>query len=648
MIKELRGTAKKITTKILMVLLIASFAVWGIEDMLKKSVGNDIIATVGELEIPAMEYERGIYNESERLRQMLGNNFSPTLVEQLGIGSHVLQRLINNRLLILESNRIGLKVNDDAVVAKIRSTSQFFDDSGKFSKKVFEDTLRSGRITEQAYVKQVREEIATAMLVDAVTGAVSVPKNAALEIYKAREEERVVELYDIPSSLAEKAWKNAAEPTENQLKEYYDSNKEQLTIPEYRNISYIFWTQEDAKKIALKSQHAKNFDIETAYHERIDDFKKPERREIEQLLFSKEEDARKAYKEIREGKTLEYASIANRANKTSLGLVEISEMLEEAAANVFSLQKGDISEPIKSDFGWHIFHVKNILQPKTLSLEEARPELEKEFAQKISDEAMTSLSNAIEDAIAGGGTLAETASEFGLKLTTLQPLDRNGNTADGTKAKDLPDSEKFLTAAFDIDEKETSSPIAAKNGNYIVKIDKVTPASLKPFAEVKSSLVAKWKEQEKRVEFVKLAKKIADEFKNPANRDKLIKTYDMAAPKQLILNRKKGMQHNLQSYIVDNIFLLLPNQSTDIFVRLGDDKNNSETFSVAVLDTVIPVKINEKDKSYEADIYNINKEITGAMQNELMEQYLKNLADRYKVSINRDAIKTNTAAKENY
>ncbi|MEQ1789084.1 MAG: SurA N-terminal domain-containing protein [Rickettsiales bacterium] len=636
MIKKIRSIARGIGSKILMALLILTFAVWGVGDIVNGSNSNVAVATVGDIKITQLEYQRTLYYEKERLQKLFGKELPPEIIRSLGIETQALQRLVDNRLLLLEARNNGLRVGDEDVANNIRKNPLFMDSNGKFSKDNFINTLRSTGHTEKDYVDQIREDLAVKLLVTTLVSAPPIPENIAPTLFLAREEKRIVDIYKIPSTLI----KTIPTPNENQLKEYYDSHITEFTAPEYRKLSYILLTEDDVKN-SIKSNSKANSadkDIETAYHERINEFKVPEKRKIERLIFANEGDARKAYDSIKAGESFEQiAGNSNILNQkaTSLGVVEKSSVLESAAEKVFALDVGAISEPINSAFGWHIFHVEEIYPATTKPLEDVRQQLETELNYHANEKALIELTNKIEDSIAGGNTLGETAKELALKTISLPPIDKNGVTLDGATEKNLPNDEKFLEIAFKTDEKTESSLITGKDGiNYILRVESIKPESVYPLEDVKSKLVLGWTKKEKEKQLATLAKKIAADFTTESARIKAIETYSLSVPEPLLISQKKDDNKVLQAATVKEIFARSIGEATNAF---SHENNNS--YIIAVVKKIIPAKSDEKDPKYISALADINKEYESSLQNEVIEQYLRFLANKYPISINMSALK---------
>ena len=165
---------------------------------------------------------------------------------------------------------------------------------------------------------------------------------------------------------------------------------------------------------------------------------------------------------------------------------------EELAAAAFKdTAPGAISQPVKSDFGWHVVRVVKVTKPGTSQkFEDLRAEIAKRVKAEKGADALYEVINRIDDALAGHEmTLEQLAQEYKLKPIAIEAVDASGFTAAGRKADldALPKAEKVIEAAFALKEEgAVSSLIEADDGSFVVvSVSKLTPAEAKPFAEVR-------------------------------------------------------------------------------------------------------------------------------------------------------------------
>lgn len=631
MLDTFRSSAQGVTARMLLALVCLSFVVWGIDDVARSPERNRTLARVGDSAITADQYARALRGEIENIRRMMGDSYSPEAVRDMDVEAYVLQNLINHRLLKLESASLGLIPGDIDVIHRIRGNSAFHDNKGNFDKGIFEATLRNINTTEKAYVDQLREEMAVNILLDTLSSAIPASDYAAPTLLHAREEGRQVTLY----ALNESGIPAVTAPGDAEIRDYYDAHPQAFTAPELRQAAYVTITARDLPASPAADEQA----LRAAYDERIEEYRRPERRTLEQLLYSSEAQARKAADLIRSGRSFqETAAALVPLNKgaTAMGKVERGSIFENAADRVFSLSRGDISEPVQSPFGWHVFHVIAIEPPSVAAFEEVRPVLQKEWQQRHDDEALTALANRVEDALAGGSSLAEAAKEFNLKLVALPPVTAAGLDAAGKKTT-LPALDRFLETLFKTEEK-TESPVMTSRGGtyYILRVESLTPERLRPLEEVKSEIVKAWQQQERARLLADRAAQMGKEFAGGgAARAAKFRLQQVG---RSIIRRSSHTAGDisLPPSLVQDIFSRSLHEGTAAH-RAGDG-----TYLLAVADSIVPAGSPDRDPRLAASLAEVKRNLHSVKQNEIMEEYTAYLRGRYPVKIHDDVFRSVT------
>lgn len=630
MLDQFRTLAHGTGAKIFLLFLLLMFAVWGIGDMVKPS-SRITIASMGGEKIVNFEFQQVLRNETEKLRRAMGDHFSPETLKQIHLPEQVLKRMINDRLLRMESQALGIIPSDADIVRRIRATPAFQDNKGNFDKGRFEAVLRSAGSSEKAYVEQLRSEMASDILQSAVAGPVPVPDAAARTLLAARQEQRALTLYRLSPSLVGEA----GTPDDAEAKIYYLAHKGNFTAPEYRTLSYVTITADDVRGEGGVSEAT----LRAAYQEHSEEFRRPERRTVEQLLYSSEDKAKAAYARLKAGES--FAQLAKtsdiiNSNALSLGTVERSGVIDQAADLVFALQSGGITEPVQSPFGWHIFHVSAILPPVMQSFEEARPLLERDMKQRGADEALNQRANELEDTLAAGSSLAEAANAHGLKVHSFGPVTREGLLENGSKPADFPpknitEVDKFMDVAFKTPEK-TESPLLTSRGGvyYIIGVDKVTPERLRPLEEVKSQVIVDWQKDQRAQKLAELANQIAQKFAEPATRAAAIAQYKLTPLASVTVRRASHSANDI---------ILPPLLVADGFARAqggstGAYSAQDGNYLLAVAGEMIPAPAADA-----AALAELRNAMAGSVQNELLAQYLRYLADKYNLRVNQTALK---------
>ncbi len=633
MLDTFRKISNNFASKLLLALLVLSFAVWGIEDMVRGPGRNASVATVGKQSITLDTYQRALHRETENLRRRLGAQFSPELLKRLHIERQVLQSLVDQALLKQESEALGLNPSDTDIARRIRGNPAFQDAHGNFDKNIFAATLRNNGSNEKIFVNSIREELAMSMIMDTLTGRVPVSETAVETMYAAREEGRQATIYTLDASRV------AAEshPDTAALQTYYDEHAHEFSAPEYRTVSYVIIRPEDARaKVRVSEQ-----DILMAYKDRIDEFKRPERRTVEQLLYADEKDAKTAYDLLQSGKSVEAVAASTpvlNKNALSLGKVERANVLEAAAGAVFSLKKGEVTAPVKSPFGWHVFHVSAISPPSTASIDEVRSMLAKDVKQQMEEDAQGKFTNRLEDMLAGGSSLSEAAKEMGLKVSSVGPVTAEGKAQDGTMVKNIPDLDKFLETAFKTEEKTESSLIRSRNGvSYLVHVDQVMPERRRTLDEVRGLVTNAWQKATREKHLSEQAAEVGKKLADTSARAATIAEYHLSTAYAGALKRNvaKAGSLTLPPLLVADIFSHAPGESTNAYPLASGD------YAVAVVGEKVPAPRADKK-----DLDAIRTALKREVQQEILEQYLAYLAKKYPISVNEKLLTPPSAEEE--
>lgn len=632
MLKTFRSSVHGVVAKILLGLLFLSFVVWGVDDMIRNPDRNVTLATVGGTRITSDQYARAMRTETENIRRLMGENFSPDALKNMNVSNYVLQNLINYRLLMLESQALGLIPGDVDVVRRIRANPMFQDSRGNFDKAIFESMLRNLNTSEKNYVDNLREEMGINILLDTLASVNPVSEEAAPTLLHAREEGREVQLYAMNTDMVTAL----PAPNAEELQAYYKDNAARFTAPELRSFRYVTMSAADVKPPAEGDTE----ELRNLYDQRAADFRRPERRSVEQLLYTSEESAKKAYELAKKAKSLdEVAAQTDAMNKknVNMGLIERDKVLDVAADAVFTMKAGDVSKPVQSPFGWHVFRVASIEPAKTLTFDEARPQLEQELRQRSADDGLTTLANQVEDALAGGSTLDEAAKQFGLKVKETPLVTASGLNAAGEKAKDLPTLDKFLDTGFKTDEKTESSVISSAGGVfYVLRVEKLEPEHLRPYEEVKSQVLSSWQQLERGKKLDELAAQMSKDFEGTKEGGSLASKYHLKSlGKQVV---KRGSRNvagiALPPVLINEIFRRQLGEGTRAHAISGG------TYIVAVVERAVPMGSPEKDQRLTSSLAEIRRSLAATAQSEIIDQYTTFLRNKYSVKVDDQVLAT--------
>lgn len=493
MLAAMRRAASGWVAKILFVVLIASFAVWGIGDIFTTRSSDIAVATVGSARVTLDEALEEMRREISELNRRFGGRFEPTEPIRRAIAEQVATRLAATRAVDAEATRMGLMVGDEALREAIFTVPAFAGIDGRFSMPLFQNFLRTQGLTEPRFLQLLRVDLARQALVGAVRGGTMAPEALALPLLRASQERRIADLVEITAA----SQPDPAPPEDPTLVRWHETHPEDFSAPEYRAVTVVaIGVPELAREIEVADA-----DIAAAFEARRAEFEVAERRDLDQLLFPDESSASLLAAQWRLGGAWDL--ISARAGEaggqaTRLGLVAkdglpVTELAEAAFGS-----PGGVIGPVQSPFGWHVLRVNRIEPGRTATLEGAREKLREDIQKERAADLLYRRTGRIEDFLAGGGSLAEAAQQFGMALSSAPLVDRAGLDPAGTPVDLGRAAAAALEAAFAQAPGRPGRLTETPGGDFIaVQVNAVTPAALRPFADVRAAVLAAWTADQK-------------------------------------------------------------------------------------------------------------------------------------------------------
>jgi peptidyl-prolyl cis-trans isomerase D len=233
-LEKIRGTSGNIVFKALMLMVVVSFVIWGVGDYI--GGGPDVVATVGNTNISRQEFMEARKAEIIRIKQAVGVELSEEDIIRFDIDKRVLNDLINNRLISLEHQSLGLSISDELVADNIKNNKVFHNKDGVFDKNIFHRVLNHNHISEADYVSSIKKELASSFLVGTFDAMNISSDEFTKQISEYLHEKRKVDLVKVSF----KGSKADVAPSEAEVKEYYESHKSLYKDDEYRDLSYVY------------------------------------------------------------------------------------------------------------------------------------------------------------------------------------------------------------------------------------------------------------------------------------------------------------------------------------------------------------------------------------------------------------------------
>ena len=488
-----QGVVGKAVMTVVMGLIIVSFVIWGVGDMLR-GFTTSTVASVGGIKISAQEYrtayDRAIQQYQRRFRRPLTNEQA----RQLGLDRSILQQLLNEAAIDDEAHKLGLDISENALRAVITSNPNFQDKSGAFDPSRFESALRDMDMNEPGFVSELRKQVLRQFIVGALTTGITAPKAETRAEADYQGQTRSADYFLLPASAAG----DIAAASESELKTFYNDRKSSYRAPEYRGMSILAL---EPNTIANPSE-VSDADAEAAYQKvagKDPKFGAPEKRDLQQILFHSEADAEAAEAKIKAGASFDDL-VKERGLKpedTDLGQTTKDAMLDQAEANpVFALPQGGVSGVLKTQFGSVIVRVKSIIPSTVKPFKEVAEEVKREVSASRAGDKIQALHDKIEDLRVSGKTILEAAKAVGLTGRTIDAVDAQGRDPKGAPVN-LPDAADLIRSAFASDVGLDEAPLDTKDGGFVwFDITKIDPAHDLTFEEAKPEVEKQWRAEQ--------------------------------------------------------------------------------------------------------------------------------------------------------
>jgi len=621
LLETLRKGAARTFGMILMGMLVISFAIWGIADIFR-GYGSQTLIKVGDTEITPQEYSRAQRDVLRVMSSDAGRSLSLQEAREQGLENRVLERLIGGAAVDTHAKSLGLGISDEELLQGIMKDPAFQDAMGNFNPLALQQALRTMDMSEQGYLASERERNLRRQLLGTVgrTPAASQVFLNALNNYN--NETRSLRYVVVPATAAGVV----PEPSDADLKSFYDNHQAKFTQPEFRKFGALAVTPESVKD---RVQIADD-DLKAAFDKDKDKLGTPQRRRVQQIAFPDKAAADAAYQKIQSGTGFVDIAKAHGVNEVDLdlGMLKRSDMADSAIADAaFRLEKDKVSEPVTGVLGKTVLLRVTEIQPgKMVTFDEAKPELEKKLLKDRAQSAIFDLHDRIEDERAAGTQLSEVAEKFKLTYQAFDPVDRQGKSLDG-KVVDLPQKTDLLNAVFATEVGVENDPLDAKDEGLIwYEVLGITPQQLKPFDQVKDEVKKDWSLDEQRTRLVKYTEDLVKQLSGGKTLEDVAKDLKtQAVPTEPL--KRDGLTINVLPVAVTQAFALPQG-------GYGSAPSGVEEGRIVFqVDKVTPPPPLDQP-SLEA----LKRQIKNFISEDIVGEYFSALESRYGVTINQQAL----------
>ncbi|HEX9453169.1 MAG TPA: SurA N-terminal domain-containing protein [Candidatus Binatia bacterium] len=509
--------------------IIVVFALfYGGNNKLRDQGSGEVAEINGEI-ISQNEYAQQYQRAVDRYRQMLKGSLTEDMIKGLNIKGNVIEELIQKKLVMQEARSLGLTASDDDIANQLSKVPEF-QVAGRFNKDRYLQILEANRLLPGQFEEDQREQLTLNRLYSIILDAIQVNDAEVRERYRLENEK--VDLNFI--KLAVSDFVSAVKLSEDDVKKYYDRNKESMKEPLKLRIEYLAYPFDRF----TSSVQVSDKEIDEYYQANQNNkFRKP--KEVKARYISlrlapdadaKQKDAARAraeriVKEARSGK--DFAQLAKKesddpsaAKGGDLGWLTQGQ-LPPQLASIFTLEKGQVSDVIDTPSGFQVVKVEDTKAEKAPNLKESSAEITKTLKLEKAKREAGKVVEADRQRALSGTDFSKLAQDGGATLNVTNWI------ANGEVAPEVGQNEEFYKSAFALAAKETSQIIAGNGSYYLLRVKERKEPAVPPLENVRAQIEKGLKESKAYEAALQKGNTMLDQLKKDKDIAKVASANDM-------------------------------------------------------------------------------------------------------------------------
>ena len=494
MLQVIRDKAQGWIAWAIVILISIPFALWGIQSYL--GVGSEpVAATVNGTEITQRTLDNQFQRFRQQLREQLGAGYRPEMFDDTRVRKEVLNRLIRDELLQQTSNRMGLRAGSSMIQSTILSMPTFQKD-GRYDQQTYERALRLQGISAAGFEDRVRRALVSEQLSQAVQVGSFITQEELDERQRLVKQKREFSYFVLPAS----DFKLTEELSDDEIRSYYEANESAFISPEKVKVEYILLDATTAGgTIDVNEEILRGY-----YENNEDEFGLPEQRQASHILILAAADAEQNAVDEAQAKIDALAerlsngeSFAELAKQNSqdpgsaatggdLGLFGKGVMDPAFEAAVFALEEGEVSEPVRSSFGFHLIKLTGIKDGSVKPFDEARTQVEAAYRKFEGERLYFEMAEQLADlSYEDPGSLEPAASALELDIQQSDWITREQGSGVFAKPK-----VRTATYSDDVLKENNNSELIEIDGtsSLVLRVLDHQESSVKPLDEVKDQI----------------------------------------------------------------------------------------------------------------------------------------------------------------
>ena len=493
MLRYLRENTGNWIIKIFLGIIVIVFVFLGVGSM--NADKHNRVATVNDHTITFSEYRDAYQRMIQRLQQQFGSSLDDNLIKSLNVKQHAVNSLIDQKILEIEAQKLKIVVSDEELKQDLLSVKAFQKD-GAFNMDLYKRVLGQNAMTPETFEAMQRNSIRNTKLQRMVINGITVGNQEAQAWYSFNNTKASINYVQIdPVTFSD------VSADEEQIRSQYDDHHDLYMSEPKRKVAFLVFAPEDFEgQVKIDETSIRDF-----YDQNPARFTTPEQVEAshvlirvnenadEQAVAKAKEEALSVYEKAIKAEDFSelaktYSQGPSAASGGYLGRFDKNSMVKPFADAAFAMNPGDISQPVRTRFGWHIIKVTDKTPETMTPFKIAKVEIQKELAaSQVQDLAYNKAEDAY-DAVLDGDSFEQVAL-----VAAKQPVNTPAFTALGTELKGLgiSDPGEFATTAFSLVDNEISEVKKIGNNYYLIHVLEQIDPKLLAYENVKNKIAVK-------------------------------------------------------------------------------------------------------------------------------------------------------------
>ena len=597
---------------------------------------REVVAEINGRTVTAGDFQQRYLSQVQAYRQQFGGSMNDQLLRQLGIDQQILSQMIDEQVGLIEAEQNGIGVSDDELAQQIFSIPALQENGRFIGEQRYEQLLLSQNppMTKQQFEESLRRSMLLDKLRAALTDWMAVSDSDVQREYNQRNEKVKLQVV----ALTEAKFRGGVTVTDAEIASRFEAHKAEYRMGEQRKIKYILLDREQARlKVSVPPS-----DVQRHYNDNIQQYQTPEQVKASHILLKTDgkdeatvrKQAEEVLKEVKAGG--DFAALAkkysedegSKANGGDLDYFGRGRMVPEFENVAFTLPPGQVSDLVKSQFGFHIIKVIDKRPGATTPLDQVRSQIQDQLALQLADQRISDQAAQYASRIKDLADLQPVARELQIMVQESGYFQRE-NPVPGLGA-----APQVASTAFTLQGTAASAPLPTARGPVFIAVSERKDPYIPMLDEVKERVredLIKAKATEASRE---KASTIAAALKSAKDFSAAAKAQGLEAKDTELVARGSALPDVGVSPEVERVAFSLPAGSVSDPIQTTD---GTAIIRVVEKDDVTPDELRQAQEAFRAELLNERR-------SRFFAAYMGKAKEKMRVEIKSDVLRRVLAA----